>query len=115
MVARRLHKRTLRAFQEAGGKCREFLPLNPLMRRIQINMRNHRKILVVDGRVAFTGGFNIGDEYLRNNPRYRSWRGTYFAFQVPDAVEMLIHSISLYSIHHPSSSTNPSTFSHTPH
>jgi cardiolipin synthase len=77
MGSRRLHRRTLQALQEAGGKCREFLPLNPLRRRIQVNMRDHRKILVVDGRVAFTGGLNIGDEYLGKVPRFGFWRDTH--------------------------------------
>jgi cardiolipin synthase len=56
MGSRRLHRRMLSGLLAAGGKCRSFLPLDPLRRRIQINMRNHRKILVVDGEVAFTGG-----------------------------------------------------------
>lgn len=45
--------------------------------RFQINFRNHRKILIVDGQVAFMGGLNIGDEYLGKNPRFGSWRDTH--------------------------------------
>ncbi len=48
----------------AGAFVSTFLPLRFLRRRLSINFRNHRKILVVDGRVAFTGGLNIGDEYM---------------------------------------------------
>jgi len=77
MGSRRLRARTLKALRDAGGKCREFLPLNPLRRRIQVNMRDHRKILVVDGRVAFTGGLNIGDEYLGKVARFGFWRDTH--------------------------------------
>ncbi|WP_067050434.1 phospholipase D-like domain-containing protein [Methanofollis ethanolicus] len=52
------------AFVGAGGRLARFFPsvvpyLNPRM-----NCRNHRKIAVIDGRVGFVGGFNIGDEYL---------------------------------------------------
>ena len=45
--------------------------------RFQVNFRNHRKILIVDGQIAFMGGLNIGDEYLGKNPRFGSWRDTH--------------------------------------
>ena len=45
--------------------------------RFQINFRNHRKILVVDGQVGFIGGLNIGDEYLGRDPHYGYWRDTH--------------------------------------
>ncbi len=48
---------------EAGGKVEWFLKVNPLSRQLTLNNRNHRKIIVVDGHVAFIGGMNIGDEY----------------------------------------------------
>ena len=48
-----------------------------ISRRFQINFRNHRKILVVDGETAFVGGFNIGDEYLGKDPKLGDWRDTH--------------------------------------
>jgi cardiolipin synthase len=48
---------------QAGGQIERFLPLNPLNRHLALNNRNHRKIVVIDGRLAFIGGMNIGDEY----------------------------------------------------
>jgi cardiolipin synthase len=57
--------------------------VNPLRRHIQINMRDHRKIVVVDGRVAFTGGLNIGDEYLGKVPRFGFWRDTHLRLEGP--------------------------------
>src|SRR5262249_48865352 len=50
--------------RQAGVKTAAFLPLNPLSRRWLFNFRNHRKIVVADGKVAFMGGANIGEEYL---------------------------------------------------
>ncbi|RMG12760.1 MAG: cardiolipin synthase [Planctomycetota bacterium] len=47
----------------AGGQIVRFLPLSRLGRRLSLNHRNHRKIVVVDGAAGFTGGMNVGDEY----------------------------------------------------
>lgn len=55
-------RKALRPLLEAGGKVATFLPVK-LARRLTLNFRNHRKIVVVDGQVAYTGGLNIGDEY----------------------------------------------------
>jgi cardiolipin synthase len=78
----------LRALRRAGGKHAAFLPVSLLRRRIQVNMRNHRKIMVVDGKVAFTGGLNIGDEYLGKNKRLGYWRDTSLRIEGP-SVESL--------------------------
>jgi len=75
--------RSLRALQDAGGKCSVFLPVSLLRRRFQINLRNHRKILVADGKIGFTGGLNIGDEYLGKNPRFGYWRDAHMRLRGP--------------------------------
>ncbi len=51
--------------------------------RHQINFRNHRKIVVVDGQYAFVGGHNFGDEYLGKNPRLGRWRDTHLRVEGP--------------------------------
>ncbi|MGU9410656.1 cardiolipin synthase [Clostridium perfringens] len=53
--------------------------LAPLLKVIntQINYRNHRKIVVIDGQVGFLGGINIGDEYLGRNKKFGYWRDTH--------------------------------------
>jgi cardiolipin synthase len=53
----------LRAIRAAGGRVEPFLPVNPLRRRWAVHLRNHRKLIVIDGAIAFTGGMNMGDEY----------------------------------------------------
>ena len=74
----------LRILTDAGGKAVPFLSfLNPLRRRWQINLRNHRKMLIVDGRVAFTGGLNLGDEYLGKSPAFGPWRDTFLRLDGP--------------------------------
>lgn len=88
MGSHRLPRRALKPLHQAGGKSSEFLPLNLFRRRFQVNMRNHRKILVVDGQVGFTGGLNIGDEYLGRCVRFGYWRDTHMRIRGP-AVEDL--------------------------
>ena len=51
--------------------------------RFQLNFRNHRKIVVVDGEVAFVGGHNVGDEYLGKDPKLSPWRDTHVAVRGP--------------------------------
>jgi cardiolipin synthase len=87
MGSRRIGWWRLRKLRAAGGKHAAFLSLNPFRKRIQVNLRNHRKIAVVDGKVAFTGGLNIGDEYL-GLKRLGHWRDTFLRIEGP-AVESL--------------------------
>jgi cardiolipin synthase len=61
-----------RLLRKRSVPTQRFLPPRLLPPRLQINLRNHRKVLVVDGKTAFTGGMNIGDRYLAErseNPR----------------------------------------------
>jgi cardiolipin synthase A/B len=88
MGSRCLRHRRLSELVAAGGKAFPFLPVNPLRRRMQVNMRNHRKIMVVDGQVAFTGGLNIGDEYLGQVARYGFWRDTHLRVRGPAVADL---------------------------
>ena len=59
--------------REEGIKCHVFNPFRPLLSSIQ-NNRDHRKICVIDGNVAFTGGVNIADEYINRINRFGYWK-----------------------------------------
>jgi cardiolipin synthase len=78
-----LSSKLLKQLTQAGGKVAAFLPV---LNRLRINLRNHRKILVVDGAVAFSGGLNLADEYLGKCPKFGYWRDTFFRLEGP-AVE----------------------------
>jgi len=57
---------------EKGIKC---VPFNPfLFIKSQLNNRDHRKIMVVDGRVAYSGGINLSDEYINIGSKYGHWK-----------------------------------------
>ena len=55
--------------------------------RLDINFRNHRKTVIVDGHTAFVGGHNVGDKYLGLDPRFGRWRDTHVELRGPVAVQ----------------------------
>ena len=67
----------------AGVEIAPFNTTKGTANRFQINFRNHRKIVVVDGRVAFVGGHNVGDEYLGLDPKIGPWRDTHVQVEGP--------------------------------
>lgn len=79
----RLRRGMFRRLQAAGGKCEPFLSMNLWRKRFQMNLRNHRKILIVDGKKAIIGGMNIGREYLGLDKGYGYWRDTNLLLEGP--------------------------------
>lgn len=80
------HKLThtyLSDLQEAGVHCHPFGTNRHWWSRLQINFRNHRKIVVTDGKEAFIGGLNVGDEYLGRDQRFGHWRDTHLMLRGP--------------------------------
>ena len=61
--------------EELGIRCKMYAPLRPLV-STHYNNRDHRKILVIDGRVAFTGGINLADEYINKRVLHGHWKDT---------------------------------------
>ena len=68
-----LKKSYPKELQKKGIKCVAFNRLNPIAGVI-MNNRDHRKIMVIDGKVAFSGGINIADEYININSKYGHWK-----------------------------------------
>ena len=62
-----------RRLEALGIQCKVFAPLTPFV-STHYNYRDHRKILVVDGRVGFTGGVNLADEYINHVEKYGRWK-----------------------------------------
>jgi cardiolipin synthase len=71
------------ALQAAGAVVCPFGTTQGPVNRFQLNFRNHRKILVADGRVAFVGGLNFGDEYLGRDAAVGPWRDTHLRIMGP--------------------------------
>ena len=69
------NRHDLKRLKEAGAEIKIFHKLTPLP-RAKLNFRDHRKIIAVDGKVAFTGGVNIADEYANIDSPYGYWKDT---------------------------------------
>ena len=76
-----LGRRYVRDLKKAGVKVVRFLPVG-LRFSFQVNFRNHRKLVLIDGKVAFTGGLNMGVEYL-GNKKAGHWRDTHLKLTGP--------------------------------
>ncbi|MGI6226199.1 MAG: cardiolipin synthase [Peptococcales bacterium] len=83
-----LDKNFLAELETNGVKTVCFSPLFIPIRNKRIDYRNHRKILVVDGKIGFVGGINIGDEYLGKSTEFSYWRDTHLRLE-GDSVKFL--------------------------
>lgn len=63
--------------RERGGYAAPFLLARSNFFDFRINYRDHRKIVVIDGKVGYVGGFNIGDQYMGWDPKFGPWRDTH--------------------------------------
>lgn len=73
--------------ERKGIRCKMMNPIRPFLSTVQ-NNRDHRKICVIDGRVGFTGGINLGDEYINRKERFGHWKDTAVMLK-GDAVQSL--------------------------
>ncbi|MGZ4113285.1 MAG: cardiolipin synthase [Tumebacillaceae bacterium] len=86
--SRSLPPEFMQEMREAGVQIQMFFPVRFPFLSSKLNFRNHRKIVIVDGRVGFLGGMNIGDEYLSRDKVLGFWRDTHLKVE-GDCVHML--------------------------
>ena len=67
--------------RKKGIRTAEFFPAILGRFQLRINYRNHRKIVVIDNKVAYVGGFNVGKEYIDRDPKFGHWRDTHLRIQ----------------------------------
>ncbi len=77
----------LQELHDAGVETAAFRTTRGWGNRTRVNFRNHRKIVVVDGKEAFVGGHNVGDEYLGRHETLTPWRDTHIAARGPVVLE----------------------------
>jgi cardiolipin synthase len=83
-----LPKAYLEELREAGVEAIDFHTQKGYRNRFQINFRNHRKIVVVDGHTAWVGGHNVGDEYMGKDPEFGHWRDTHVRITGPSVLSV---------------------------
>lgn len=77
MGSRKFSSAARKRLQKHGIRVGIFFPARFGVVHMRLNYRNHRKIVVIDGKVGFTGGFNIGREYISCEEKYGYWRDTH--------------------------------------
>jgi len=77
MGSRRISRKFIHRLRKAGVEIESFFPPKIPKVNFKINYRNHRKLAIIDGKVGYIGGFNIGDEYLGHSKKFGYWRDTH--------------------------------------
>lgn len=83
MGCEELSEKYLDDLRGSGIIVKAFNTLDENLGRSQLNFRNHRKTVIVDGNAAWVGGINVGDEYLGRDPEVGPWRDTFIKLQGP--------------------------------
>ena len=84
----------LKQMRAAGIEVHPFLELTLTQFAFRVNWRNHRKIVVIDGRVGYVGGMNIADRYVTGDKRWSAWRDTHLRV-TGEAVTALQYSFAI--------------------
>ena len=79
-----------------GIKCKMFSPLRPFV-STHYNYRDHRKFLIVDGKIGYNGGINLADEYINAIDRFGHWKDTAVRVQGPAVQSMTLMFLNMWS------------------
>jgi cardiolipin synthase len=82
--------------ERMGIKCCVFNPFVPVL-SLRLNNRDHRKIAVIDGRIAFTGGVNLADEYINAYEKHGHWKDSSIAIQGDAVWSLTVMFLSMWS------------------
>ena len=83
--------------EKLGIQCRVFSPVQPFV-STHYNYRDHRKILVIDGKVGFTGGVNLADEYINHIEKYGRWKDAAVMLEGEGVRPLTILFLEMWSI-----------------
>lgn len=86
--------------EEYGIRCKIFNPIKPALSTVQ-NNRDHRKIVVIDGKTAFTGGVNLADEYIGELERFGTWKDTAIMVQGEAVRNFTLMFLEIWNVDEP--------------
>lgn len=89
-----MRPRVLKEMRQAGIEVHPFLEVTPANVAFRINWRNHRKIVVIDGKIGYMGGMNIADRYVTGDKKWHAWRDTHLRI-AGEAVAALQYSFAI--------------------
>lgn len=93
----RVHVRYHKTLQKLGIKCVKFNPFKPVITNVH-NNRDHRKIVVIDGKIGYTGGINLADEYVNIKPPYGHWKDSAIRLEGEGVKSFILMFLSVYSL-----------------
>lgn len=93
MGGRNFGKENVARLKAAGVKLGVFFPAFLGRFQLRFNYRNHRKIVVIDGKVGYVGGFNVGEEYLGKKKKFGYWRDTHLRIRGAAVLDLQIRFI----------------------
>lgn len=83
--------------KEHGIKAKPFSPIKPILSS-HYNYRDHRKILVIDGKVAYNGGVNLADEYINRITRFGHWKDTAVCLRGPAVTSFTLMFLQMWNV-----------------
>ena len=87
----------VKQMEHSGIECAIFNPFRPLL-TVKQNNRDHRKIVVIDGKVAFTGGINLADEYINAKEKYGHWKDSAIMLEGKSAWSFTLMFLEMWQI-----------------
>ncbi len=93
----KIHLNYHKTLRKKGIQCVKFNPFVPVVTNVH-NNRDHRKITVIDGRVAYTGGLNLADEYINARVRFGYWKDSAVRLEGEGVLNLLFMFHRLYSL-----------------
>lgn len=87
----------IKRLEKLGIKCKVFSPVTPFV-STHYNYRDHRKIVVIDGKVAFTGGINLADEYINKIEKHGHWKDTAVMVQGKAAESFALMFLQMWNL-----------------
>ncbi|MFA9560106.1 cardiolipin synthase [Evansella sp. AB-rgal1] len=87
--SRKLRRKDFKELLSEGGEVGVFFPSKFALINLRLNYRNHRKLVNIDGKIGYVGGFNVGEEYIGLKEKFGYWRDTHLRIMGPavDAIQ----------------------------